>query len=74
MQHNMMNAIIWDGKTYPDSLRYGAVEIQAPESGWVLFQTEACGICGSDIHLIAGDNSYLIPKSNFPAVLGHENA
>lgn len=74
MKQKTMSAVIWDGGTYPDSLSYGEVDVQKPEAGWVQFKTEACGICGSDTHLIAGDNSYLIPRENFPAVMGHENA
>jgi len=40
---------------------------------WVLINTEACGICGSDLGLLTGKDSFSMePYSSFPAVLGHE--
>lgn len=44
-----------------------------PTEDWVLIKTEACGICGSDLSLLMGRDSFsLEPYSSFPAVLGHE--
>ena len=69
-----MKAIVWDGTDYPDSLSYRDFDIPTPDPGWVLFNTKAVGICGSDLHLLLGHTRYLVPEHNFPAVLGHENA
>ena len=74
MTSQKMKAIIWDGTTYPDSLFYDDFDIPAPAPGWVLVNTKAVGICGSDLHLILGDTRYLVPDHNLPAVMGHENA
>jgi L-iditol 2-dehydrogenase len=70
----LMEAIVWDGMDYPGSLSYQQVEIPKPPPGWVLFNTRAVGICGSDLHIVYGEITYLIPKKNIPAILGHENA
>jgi threonine dehydrogenase-like Zn-dependent dehydrogenase len=69
-----MKAIIWDGETYPDSLSYGEWDIPKPEPGWVLVNTKAAGICGSDLHYLLGYTRDFIPDENVPAVIGHENA
>ena len=69
-----MEAIVWDGTPYPGCLSYQQVEIPKPAPGWVLFNTRAVGICGSDLHIVYGEINYLIPKKNIPAILGHENA
>lgn len=54
----------------------GLKEIPAPKlpsQDWVLVKTEACGICGSDLNLLMGRESFSMePYSSFPAVLGHE--
>ncbi len=70
----LMDAIIWDGTEYPRCLSYQKAEIPQPAPGWVLFHTQAVGICGSDLHIVHGEVNYLIPKKNIPAILGHENA
>ena len=69
-----MQALIWDGGEFPQSLQMGTWDIPEPEADWVLVFTKAAGICGSDLHLLLGDTKYLVPKENFPAILGHENA
>jgi threonine dehydrogenase-like Zn-dependent dehydrogenase len=69
-----MNAIVWDGSSYPGCLSYQQWDIPEPPPGWVLFHTQAVGICGSDLHIVQGEVNWLIPKKNIPAVLGHENA
>lgn len=44
-----------------------------PSEDWVIIKTEACGICGSDLNLLMGRDSFSMePYSSFPAVLGHE--
>lgn len=44
-----------------------------PSDDWAVIKTEACGICGSDLSLLTGKDSFsLEPYSSFPAVLGHE--
>ena len=69
-----MNAIIWDGGTYPDSLSYQEFDIPKVTSGWVRFNTKAAGICGSDLHYLLGHTRHLIPDKNLPSIIGHENA
>lgn len=69
-----MKALLWDGSAYPTGLRYDEYEIPEPPAGWVQFHTKACGICGSDMHALTGRTRHLMPDSNFPAILGHENA
>jgi threonine dehydrogenase-like Zn-dependent dehydrogenase len=69
-----MKAIVWDGTPYPGCLSYQSWDIPKPAPGWVLFNTRAVGICGSDIHIVKGEVTYLFPKKNIPAILGHENA
>ncbi len=50
-------------------------EVPSPlaEGSWVLLNTRMCGICGSDLNLLRGLESFLLePYASFPAVLGHE--
>lgn len=45
----------------------------APPEDWVAVKVSLCGICGSDLGLLRGNESYLMePYASFPAVLGHE--
>jgi L-gulonate 5-dehydrogenase len=69
-----MQVIEWNGLDYPDSLYFTKAPIPTPDSGWVLVNTKAAGICGSDLHLILDHTKYLVPEENYPTVLGHENA
>ncbi|MFJ2767614.1 alcohol dehydrogenase catalytic domain-containing protein [Streptomyces sp. NPDC087300] len=39
-----------------------------------LVQVRACGLCGTDLHLAAGELAPLFPLPEFPWVLGHEVA
>jgi threonine dehydrogenase-like Zn-dependent dehydrogenase len=69
-----MKAILWDGGDFPNSLSYVDRDIPEPSPGWVLVNVKAVGICGSDLHVLHGENKYLVPSKNIPAVFGHENA
>jgi propanol-preferring alcohol dehydrogenase len=46
------------------------VPVPAPEPGWVRVRIRACGVCGSDIHVLHG----LTPTGQLPMTLGHEPA
>lgn len=53
-------------------LRLEERELHAPK-GWATVKVSLCGVCGSDIGLLRGNESYLMePYASFPAVLGHE--
>jgi L-iditol 2-dehydrogenase len=49
-------------------LEYMDIATPVPSSTDVLVRVRACGICGSDIHGMAGDSGRRIP----PVVMGHE--
>ncbi len=75
MENRYMKAIIWDGKPYFEGLRYGDFPMPAAHDSWVLVHNRACGICGSDVHILSGGhNDRFKCKENLPAVLGHELA
>ena len=45
----------------------------APREGWVILRNRLCGLCGSDLSLLRGSESFLLePYGSFPAILGHE--
>lgn len=69
-----MEAIIWNGGEYPQSLSYGMFPVPKLKRDWVLVRNLAAGICGSDLHLLLGRTRQTIPDANLPAILGHENA
>lgn len=49
------------------------VPTPVPPPGWLLLRTRLCGLCGSDLGLLKGSESFLLePYASFPAVLGHE--
>jgi erythritol/L-threitol dehydrogenase len=53
-------------------LRLREIEF-SPPPGWVVLRPRLCGICGSDLRLLKGVESFLLePYASFPAVLGHE--
>jgi threonine dehydrogenase-like Zn-dependent dehydrogenase len=59
---------------FPRVAPLGLQEIPfAPPTGWVTLRVSLCGICGSDLNLVRGAESFLMePYGSFPAVLGHE--
>ena len=50
--------------------QYGVVELPDPHAGpgEVVIRVGACGICGTDLHVIEGD----FPPTVYPIVIGHE--
>jgi L-iditol 2-dehydrogenase len=69
-----MSAVLWDGSKFPSGIQLCEVARPKPPHGWVLIRNRASGICGSDLHYLSGAMVHQVPLSNFPAVLGHENA
>jgi threonine dehydrogenase-like Zn-dependent dehydrogenase len=54
-------------------LRLQDIPFTLPASNWVILRNRLCGICGSDLRLLKGEESLLLePYASFPAVLGHE--
>ncbi len=54
-------------------LHLNEVPVPKAEGPWVLLKNRMCGICGSDLNLLRGQESFLLePYASFPAVLGHE--
>ncbi len=54
-----------------EPLKIESIPIPVPASNEILVQVEACGLCGTDIHLaVDGD----IPVQKSPITLGHEAA
>lgn len=51
-------------------LEIGDVPVPTLEHGEVLVKTEACGICGTDLHIVEGTGY----KPKLPHILGHEPA
>jgi propanol-preferring alcohol dehydrogenase len=56
--------------TLGQALTYGDVPTPPPASGQVLVQTKACGICGTDLHMLDGWGY----TPALPFVMGHEPA
>ena len=54
-------------------LRLRQVPFAKPRPDWVVLRPRLCGICGSDLNLLRGAESYLLePYASFPCILGHE--
>jgi threonine dehydrogenase-like Zn-dependent dehydrogenase len=54
-------------------LRLQEIEFSPPGPAWVVLRPRLCGICGSDLRLLKGAESFLLePYASMPAVLGHE--
>src|SRR5258708_310091 len=62
-----MRAVIIDA---PGDIRVGSVPDPTPRPDELIIRVEACGICGTDLHLIDGDS----PLARYPLVPGHEFA
>lgn len=62
-----MRAVIIDA---PGKFRVGSVPDPTPQPDELLIRVEACGICGTDLHIIDGDS----PLAQYPIVPGHEFA
>lgn len=55
----------------PGDVRIERVPLPEYEPDWVLVRVEACGICGTDVHITAGHMSPMWPPS-YPFIQGHE--
>jgi len=68
-----MKAVVWDGRPFPEGFSLELVEDPQPPRNWVVVRNKRAGICGSDLHNVAGG-----PLPGFavkaPFILGHENA
>jgi threonine dehydrogenase-like Zn-dependent dehydrogenase len=54
-------------------LKMQEMEFSPPGPAWVVLRPRLCGICGSDLRLLKGAESFLLePYASMPAVLGHE--
>jgi threonine dehydrogenase-like Zn-dependent dehydrogenase len=54
-------------------LRLRDIPFTKPHPDWVVLRPRLCGICGSDLNLLRGEESYLLePYASFPCILGHE--
>jgi len=54
-------------------LRLQEIDFSPPGPDWVVLRPRLCGICGSDLRLVKGAESFLLePYTSLPAVLGHE--
>jgi threonine dehydrogenase-like Zn-dependent dehydrogenase len=54
-------------------LRLAEVPFSPPSDSWVVLRNRLCGICGSDLSLLRGSESFILePYASFPAILGHE--
>src|SRR5213080_643112 len=62
-----MRAVIIDA---PGEVRVGSLPDPTPRPDELLIRVEACGICGTDLHIIDGDS----PLACYPIVPGHEFA
>ena len=62
-----MRAIVVD---LPGSFRVAEVPDPSPRSGEVIVRVDCCGICGTDLHILAGE----FPPTPYPITPGHEFA
>ncbi|MFO1376247.1 MAG: alcohol dehydrogenase catalytic domain-containing protein [Steroidobacteraceae bacterium] len=64
-----MRAAVFDA--FNDPLRIATRPDPAPAPGEVLIRTRSCGICGSDLHLAAGESGLVVEPG---CIFGHEFA
>src|ERR1700684_3418831 len=62
-----MRAIVLDR---PGSFRVAEVPDPTPGEGQIVVKVDACGICGTDIHIMDGE----FPPTPYPIIPGHEFA
>jgi 2-desacetyl-2-hydroxyethyl bacteriochlorophyllide A dehydrogenase len=62
-----MRAIVLDR---PGSFRVAQVPDPTPGEGQIVVQVDACGVCGTDIHIMDGE----FPPTPYPITPGHEFA
>lgn len=62
---NEMSAFVWQGDS-----EVTVEEVPRPraEQGWTLVDVAFAGICGTDLHICAGEH----PRAEAPLILGHE--
>lgn len=54
-------------------LRLQQLKLAPPGPDWLILKSRMCGICGSDLQLLKGVESFLLePYASMPMVLGHE--
>lgn len=54
-------------------LRLRQVDFRPPRADWIILRNRLCGVCGSDLALLKGAESWLMePYASLPAILGHE--
>jgi D-arabinose 1-dehydrogenase-like Zn-dependent alcohol dehydrogenase len=62
-----MRAIVLD---QPGSFRVASVPDPAPGPGEVVVKVDYCGICGTDLHILAGEFPPT-PANSCPGVIGY---
>jgi 2-desacetyl-2-hydroxyethyl bacteriochlorophyllide A dehydrogenase len=62
-----MKAIVIDR---PGTFRVATVPDPAPRAAEIVVKVECCGICGTDLHILAGE----FPPTPYPIIPGHEFA
>jgi 2-desacetyl-2-hydroxyethyl bacteriochlorophyllide A dehydrogenase len=60
-----VKAVVFEG---PGRIEVKRLDDPSPEPSGAILQVEACGICGTDLHLLQGD----ISQARYPVVPGHE--
>jgi len=60
-----MAALVWHG---PGEVAVEEVPRPRPEPGWAVVDVAYAGVCGTDLHIWAGEH----PRARAPLVLGHE--
>ena len=62
-----MRAIVLD---HPGSFQVAEVPDPTPRAGEIVVKVDCCGICGTDLHILAGE----FPPTPYPITPGHEFA